>query len=233
MKLKRLSRVGVVFFLVAGAAAARVRIAVQDGKRILYNDGVGSATREALRQSDDWLASRVAVSSLYDGVIAQAARENGIDPRLVKSVMLIESGFDPAAVSRKGARGLMQLMPETALRYGVNNIQDPEENVGGGARYLAYLLGLFGGDLSRSLAAYNAGEAAVTRYGGIPPYDETRLYVHKGLTAYYGRASLAGGFGRPQGQTWVRGRPVRLTRDSKNRPLITTNLSVHPLVKRS
>jgi soluble lytic murein transglycosylase-like protein len=128
----------------------------------------------------------------------------------------------------------MQLMPETAVRYGVRDIFDPTENLAGGARHLAYLLGLYGGDLPRALAAYNAGEAAVARYGGVPPFDETRVYVSKGLAAYYGKSSLGGGFGLPAGKTWgsVKSRPVRLTRDPKNRPLITTDFSPPRALKR-
>jgi soluble lytic murein transglycosylase-like protein len=226
----RLKAVCVLAVLLCGASAASgaVRIGMKDGKRVIYNDGTGSSSREALGKSDAWLAARIATPSLYDGMIADAAHRNSLDPKLVKSVVLIESAFNPAAVSRKGARGLMQLMPETAVRYGVRDMFDPIENLAGGARHLAYLLGLYGGDLSRALAAYNAGEAAVARYGGVPPYDETRLYVNKGLAAYYGKSSLGGGFGLPAGQTWgsVKSRPVRITRDPKsNRPLITTDFS--------
>ena len=216
------------------AATAGVHVVVKNGRKVIVNDGVDSTPREALRQSDIWLAARVAIPSLYDDQIADAARANAIDPKFVKSVMLIESAFDPAAVSRKGAQGLMQLMPETASRYGVRNPFDPAENIAGGARYLAELLGRFGGDLSRSLAAYNAGENAVLRYGGVPPYQETRLYVRKGLTAYFGKAVIGGGFGRSEAETWaVRGRPVHVVRDGRNRPLLTTDLSSRRASKRS
>ncbi len=204
------------------AATANVRVGIKDGRPFIYNDGVGSSVGEGLRHSDAWLAARVAIPSLYDGLIANAARAASVDARLVKSVMLIESAFNPGAISRKGARGLMQLMPETASQYGVRNSFDPAENISGGARHLAYLLSVYGGDIEKSLAAYNAGEAAVTRYGGIPPYAETRLYVNKGLTAYYGHSTIGGGFGRPQTQTWAMKRPVRMVRDANNHPLITT-----------
>lgn len=233
MRWKASAALGVALSCTA-AMQGTVRMAVKDGRTIIYNDGAGESAHEALRWSDAWLASRVAIPSLYDDLILSASSSNAIDPKLVKSVMLIESAFNPSAVSRKGARGLMQLMPETAAKYGVQNILDPEENIAGGVRYLTYLLTTFGGDVSKSLAAYNAGETAVARYGGIPPFDETRLYVRKGLTAYYGKATLGGGFGRPQSETWgtSRGRPVRLTRDRKNRPLITTDLSARPALRR-
>ncbi|HKF44013.1 MAG TPA: lytic transglycosylase domain-containing protein [Thermoanaerobaculia bacterium] len=226
MRLRVLCVLGILLG-VAGSASAVVRIAVRDGKRIIYNDGVGESSRAALARSDGWLAARVATPSFYDETIVRAARSSSIDPRLVKSVMLIESAFDPRAVSRKGARGLMQLMPETAERYGVRDLFDPVENISAGTRHLAYLLGLYGGDTTRALAAYNAGEAAVAKYNGVPPYSETRLYVHKGLAAYGGKSTLGGGFGLPQGKSWggSKTRPVIVTRDSKNRPLLTTDVS--------
>ena len=223
MRRHRLLLAGATLALAPALASAEVRLAVRDGRRIVYNDGIGESTREALRHADEWLAARVRTPSLYDDVIWRAARQNAIDPRLVKSVMLIESGFNPVAVSAKGARGLMQLMPDTAEHYGARHVFDPEENIGAGARHLAYLLAVYGGDLRRSLAAYNAGESAVARYGGVPPFAETQLYVQKGLTAYYGKAALGGGFGKPATETWAgRARPVRLARDSHDRPLITT-----------
>ncbi len=217
------------------AASATVRMAVVDGRRVIYNDGVGESSHAALAESDSWLVSRARVRSLYDDLISETARVQSVDPKLVKCVMLIESAFNPVAVSRKGARGLMQLMPDTAARYGVRDILNPAENIGGGVRYLKDLLALFGGDLTKSLAAYNAGESAVLRYGGVPPYRETELYVHKGLTAYYGKASLSGGFGRPQGEFRAArpARPVHLIRDKNNRAVITTELAARIPLRRS
>lgn len=214
-------------FSCAATASATVRLAVRDGKTVIYNDGIGESSHSALAESDAWLASRMKIPSVYDELIWEAARAHEVDPKLVKSVMLIESAFNPVAISRKGARGLMQLMPETAVRYGVFDLFDPTENIAGGVRYLKDLLGVFGGDLAKSLAAYNAGEFAVLRYGGIPPYQETELYVHKGLTAYYGKATLGGGFGLPRSRTWSTrpGRPVRVIRDRNNRPVITTQVA--------
>jgi len=117
-------------------------------------------------------------------MISSAAHRVGLDPRLIEAVISVESDFDPQAVSRKGAMGLMQLMPETADRYAVQNPFDPRENIGGGTRYLRDLLQRFGGDLRWALAAYNAGEKAVDTYQGIPPYRETREYVTKVLQRY-------------------------------------------------
>ena len=115
-----------------------------------------------------------------DGYIAQSATNNGLDPLLIYSIMHQESSFKLRATSPKGARGLMQLMPGTAARYGVTNIYDPRQNIEGGARYMRFLLDRFDGDLSLALAGYNAGEGAVDKYGWrIPPYTETQEYVRR------------------------------------------------------
>jgi soluble lytic murein transglycosylase-like protein len=98
---------------------------------------------------------------------------------LIEAVIRVESAYNPRAVSRKGARGLMQLMPDTAARFGVHDAFDPEQNVLGGARYLSVLLAQFEGDVALACAAYNAGEHTVRRYGGVPPYRETQRYVEK------------------------------------------------------
>jgi soluble lytic murein transglycosylase-like protein len=112
------------------------------------------------------------------------ARRHGLDPELVLAVVSVESGFHPEAVSPRGARGLMQLMPGTARSLGVEDAFDPEQNLDGGTRHLGALLSLYGGDVERALAAYNAGEGAVARHGGIPPFRETREYVKKVLERY-------------------------------------------------
>jgi soluble lytic murein transglycosylase-like protein len=118
---------------------------------------------------------------------AAAARRHGLDPNLVMAVVSVESGFHPQAVSPKGAQGLMQLMPKTASSLGVADAFDPVQNLDGGTRHLGQLLTLYGGDLARALAAYNAGEGAVLRHGGVPPYRETRAYVKKVLEQYRGQ----------------------------------------------
>jgi soluble lytic murein transglycosylase-like protein len=122
----------------------------------------------------------------YRAVVEKAARSNELEPALIHAVITVESRYNPKAVSRKGASGLMQLMPGTAKRYGVSNVFDPAQNVGAGARYLRDLLKLFNNDLQLALAAYNAGENAVIRHRKIPPYQETAAYVPKVL-AYYKR----------------------------------------------
>lgn len=121
----------------------------------------------------------------FSGIIDVAARSHGIEPALVQAVITAESGFNPNALSRKGASGLMQLMPDTARRYGVQNIFDPVENIHGGVRYLRDLLAMFNGDMRLAVAGYNAGENAVIRAGNrIPPYAETQNYVPKVIHYY-------------------------------------------------
>jgi len=115
----------------------------------------------------------------YDPYIEIVARDNGVDPTLVKAVALVESGFNARAKSSKGAQGLMQLMPATAAQYGVTNLHDPYQNLSAGAKHLRGLLDLYDGDVTLALAAYNAGSGAVTRYGGVPAYAETQDYVKK------------------------------------------------------
>jgi soluble lytic murein transglycosylase-like protein len=119
-------------------------------------------------------------SSQVDGYLIDSGNRNGVDPLLLYSVMHQESSFKSYAVSPKGARGLMQLMPGTAVRFGVTNIFDPKQNIEGGARYLRFLTDRFNGELSLVLAGYNAGEGAVEKYGWrIPPYAETQEYVRR------------------------------------------------------
>ena len=151
----------------------------------------------------------IRATSKYDRMIERYSEQFRVDPVLVRAVIQVESSFDPQCVSHRGARGLMQLMPETAKQYGVRRIFDPDENIRGGVHYLSDLLHLFPNDLPRTLAAYNAGENAVFKYAGIPPYNETMTYVKRALTVYYGspygqatwfpaprgQKKLAGGFG--------------------------------------
>ncbi len=122
-------------------------------------------------------------------LLSMAAERYALPEALLRAVMRTESAFVPTAVSPKGATGLMQLMPKTAAAMGVQNITSPKENVLGGARYLRLMLNRFGGDLMLALAAYNAGESAVEKYGGIPPYPETQRYVRRVMEAYIEYAS--------------------------------------------
>jgi soluble lytic murein transglycosylase-like protein len=136
---------------------------------------------------------RSAISSHYGSMVRASARRHGVDEYLILSVIEAESNFNPHAVSRRNAQGLMQLVPATAARYSVANIFDPAQNIEAGTHYLKDLLGQFHGNVRLALAAYNAGPDMVTRYGGIPPFPETRAYVRR-ITAEYeketNRASL-------------------------------------------
>ena len=141
----------------------------------------------ARRAEEDTTAAglRPERQSGYVAVIERAAARHGIDAALLHAVIAVESAFNPNAVSGRGAGGLMQLTPETARRYGVANVFDPADNVRAGAQYLTELLKLFDNDLSLTLAAYNAGEGAVLKYGRlIPPFRETVAYVPKVIAAY-------------------------------------------------
>jgi soluble lytic murein transglycosylase-like protein len=127
----------------------------------------------------------LARATQYDSIIEHAAVSSAVEPNLLRAVIVVESGFNARALSKRGAVGLMQLMPATASRFGVSNPYDPRENVHGGARYLKFLINRFGQNVRLALAAYNAGEEAVDRNGGqIPPFTETMAYVPRVLKIY-------------------------------------------------
>jgi soluble lytic murein transglycosylase-like protein len=129
-----------------------------------------------------------------DGWVTAAAARYGLDPRLMVAIMRQESSFNSRAVSPKGARGLMQLMPATAARFGVRDMMDPVQNIEGGAQYLRFLLDTFNGNVELALAGYNAGENAVARYGNrVPPYRETVDYVQR-ISAHYNRLTNGAGW---------------------------------------
>ena len=145
-----------------------------------------------------------------DAAIEQAAARHNVDPNLVRAVIKVESNFNPNAVSRKGAMGLMQLMPQTARQLNVTNPFDPEQNVDAGVRHLKQLMENYGGDIRLSLAAYNAGSGAVARSAGVPHIAETRNYVRR-ITQLYNRGSDPGShiIGTPVHN------PVRVERDAR------------------
>ena len=136
------------------------------------------------RSGQVWMPSEADIQR-FGGIIQTASSSHGVDTALVHAVITAESGYNPNAVSRKGATGLMQLMPDTAKRYGVRNSFDPVENIHGGVRYLRDLLVLFNGNVELAVAGYNAGENAVIRHGNrVPPYAETTDYVPKVIGIY-------------------------------------------------
>jgi soluble lytic murein transglycosylase-like protein len=141
-----------------------------------------------------------------DAAIEQAAARHNVDPNLVRAVVKVESNFNPNAVSRKGAMGLMQLMPSTARQLNVKNPFDPEQNVDAGVRHLKQLLDSYGGNIKLTLAAYNAGAGAVARSSGVPHYAETQNYVRR-ITKLYNSGSNVGPIASPE--------PVRVQRDAR------------------
>lgn len=143
---------------------------VQDGT---FVDELSKATHGDLRNASTGDVKKM---------LSVAAQKYGVDLGLVQAVAQTESGLSQNAVSSVGAKGVMQLMPDTAKAMGVGNINDPRENIDGGVRYLKQMLSEFDGDVSKALAAYNAGPEAVKKYNGIPPYNETRNYVNKVLS---------------------------------------------------
>jgi soluble lytic murein transglycosylase-like protein len=150
-------------------------------------------------------------------LIHEVSTEHGVDPRLIDALVRVESDYDPMAVSRRGAMGLMQLMPETAKRLNVEDPFDPADNVRGGVKELSRLVDRYSGNLQLALAAYNAGEGAVSKYRGVPPYAETRSYVSKILSLYTGRPyRLAGSY---------RSAPVRILRNQQGATIITNTAS--------
>ncbi len=141
-----------------------------------------------------------------DSAIEQAAARHNVDPNLVRAVVKVESNFNPNAVSRKGAMGLMQLMPSTARQLNVKNPFDPEQNVDAGVRHLKQLLESYGGDIKLTLAAYNAGAGAVARSSGVPRYAETQNYVRRITNLYYGGSDFHSGASHD---------PVQVQRDAR------------------
>jgi soluble lytic murein transglycosylase-like protein len=140
---------------------------IQKDRRLRTNFGFGKLSRNPAE---------------FESIISSCSNEFGVDKSLVKAVIHAESGYNPNAVSRAGAEGLMQLMPGTAQGLKVADSFNPNDNIRGGVRYLRFLLDTFKGDVTLALAAYNAGLSRVAKYGGVPPYEETRNYVSKVLS---------------------------------------------------
>lgn len=202
--MSRTSAIALGAMLAATALCARADIySFVDSKGITHYTNVPTdprysfliATPDARTESgDSYNPALLARASQYDLIIEKAAAYYSVEPNLLRAVIVVESGFNPRAVSKKGAVGLMQLMPATARQYGAENAYDPKQNVHAGARYLRSLLDRYGADLKLVLAAYNAGEVAVDRNGGrIPPYKETLAYVPRVLKIYQSLTKLRAG----------------------------------------
>lgn len=173
--------------------AATGAVAPQNTSDAVKRSQLGNAMRNAPADPN---ASRAISREQLENLITTVATRYSVDPALVRAVMKVESGGNPEAVSHKGAMGLMQLMPDTALQMGVTKVFDPQENLEAGVKTLRALLVRYDGDLDRALAAYNAGTGAVDRAGGVPHIRETRDYVQKVTNNYFqsnGQAALAQG----------------------------------------
>ena len=159
------------------ASGDRVRLTVDGGSVEVAASEIVSV------EPEDVFPSRPTVAPLadspYANLIRAAAAKHGVDEQLIQRIILVESNFNPKAVSRKRGLGLMQLLPQTAAQYSVTNVFDPAQNIDGGTRYIKDLLARYHGDLTLALAAYNAGPEMVQRYGGIPPFPETLNYVRR------------------------------------------------------
>jgi soluble lytic murein transglycosylase-like protein len=219
---------GFLLALPRGSSAQIASYVDDNGKRVFVNGDSptrhsrstmgASAAAKAGAPAPPTPASRNADSAdlRLERIVQEAAARHQVDPALVKAVIRTESGGNPTAISRKGAVGLMQLIPGTAQRFGVGNLFDPVQNVEAGTTYLRTLLDHYNGDLSKSLAAYNAGEHAVDLSGGVPWYPETRKYVRKVTDAYFRPDS-----GRDQALWSPPPPPVRQEMDSRGRVIFT------------
>ena len=233
-----LARLAAVLVFLASVAAltspAEAKVVMKtraDGTKVIYDE---TPSQYARRTAGRLLAPGVAISGLID----HYARDRRLSPQLVQAVIQVESGYNPKARSRKGAMGLMQLMPDTARSLRVDDPYDPAQNIRGGTLYLRRQLDRFSGDLTLALAAYNAGPTAVTKYSGVPPYRETRNYVRKVLQLYHGTAAAAQEHARevaaravvtrerreaaPESAKQQRGKRVFLSRGPNNRMVFTT-----------
>jgi len=212
----------------AKPASAQIATDVDENGKVVYINGdspqahTGSRIGSPLARQPRVFSSGFAAGSLnpadsrLDRIVQEAAERHQLDPALVKAVISTESSWNSRAISQKGAMGLMQLIPSTAQRFGVGNPFDPEQNVEGGATYLKSLLDRYNGNLSKSLAAYNAGERAVDLSGGIPAFLETQNYVRKVTRAYFQPGS-----GRSS-NLWTPPRPeVRREVDANGRVVFT------------
>jgi soluble lytic murein transglycosylase-like protein len=193
------------------AATVKVKT-LADGTKVMFNERTGR--RPARYPAPSFTAPRADL----DELIEEHARRQDLDPDLVRAVVQVESAYRPWAHSHKGAMGLMQLMPATVRQLSVRDPWDPSENLRGGTAYLRQLLNQFDGELALALAGYNAGPESVLRYGGIPPFEETRNYVERILRIYRREP----GYSLAASAVPRMGRKTFLVRDENGRYLMTT-----------
>lgn len=232
-KPARLAVLWTLFALFPALAGAGVRVEVgSNGRKVIVNENTVQRFRRLAGQL-------VPVPSAdLEPLIQRQSDSQNLDPKLVKAVIQVESGYNHKALSNKGAMGLMQLMPDTASLFNVRNAFDPEENLRAGTRYLRQLLDRFAGRVELALAGYNAGPGAVEKHRGVPPYAETRDYVKQVMMLYRGdRGGLSGDFaplrfaavgpGAAVGSLALpdNRRKPRLVRGPNNRLLLTTSFS--------
>lgn len=218
------------FFPALAGAGVRVEIG-SSGRKVIINENTVQRSRR--------LAGRLVPvpSADLEPLIQRQSDSQNLDPKLVKAVIQVESGYNHQALSNKGAMGLMQLMPDTASLFNVRNAFDPEENLRAGTRYLRQLLDHFAGRVELALAGYNAGPGAVEKHGGVPPYAETRDYVKQVMMLYRGdrgspgadfaslRFASAGPVAIASADLPLIRRKPRLVRGPNNRLLLTTSFS--------
>ena len=171
----------IVTFMAIPQAKADIYVYIDQNGVCHFTNAPTSGKYKVYMREAAFKPSAARTMKQYDQVIAEAANSNGLSPHLLKALIHVESAFNPKAVSKKGALGLTQIMPDNLDRLNVRNPFDPKDNIMGGARYLKAMMDRFGGRLNLALAAYNAGPSAVERYRDIPPYTETRSYVEKVL----------------------------------------------------
>jgi soluble lytic murein transglycosylase-like protein len=222
-----------------GAQAQIAKIPNNDGRILFVNAEPPPLLKLSSRRTANLLGATAARSTVYlppdtsltgklrpslnldrDGaekLVREAAERHSVDPALIRAVIETESNWNPSAISRKGAVGLMQLIPTTAQRFGVNDLYSPQQNVDAGVRYLKTLLERYNGNLDLALAAYNAGEGAVDRAHGVPSFRETRNYVQRVQSAYFrpGSGRLDGAFINP--------RAIRRATDPNGRTIFTND----------
>jgi soluble lytic murein transglycosylase-like protein len=190
--MKRLGLSLVLFLVLAPCAMADTYVYVDDNGVLTFTDSPTSAdaVKVVVNEEPQEAFTRPSSRPDYRNLIEEACARYGMDPDVISALIQAESAFDARAVSRKGALGLMQLMPETAEQMGVYNLLDPAANIDAGVRYLKALLRKFDGDLTLALAAYNAGPGVVLKYGAVPPIEETQRYIEKIFSIYRGSRLL-------------------------------------------